>query len=67
MNELPHKVILIERINKDLTRNRGYAIVLAKHNRSAIQNLPIAWELFKTLPEMGFTIIEDGKGITNRT
>ncbi|MEI6842719.1 MAG: type II toxin-antitoxin system VapC family toxin [Methanomicrobiales archaeon] len=67
MNELLHNFILIELINKDLALDRGHAIALVKHNPSVIQNLTVAWDLFKELPEMGFTIIEDGKGITDRT
>lgn len=66
MNELLHNFILIELIKKDYATDRRDAIALVKKDPSIIQNLILAWDLFKAIPEMGFTIIEDERGITDR-
>jgi predicted nucleic acid-binding protein len=66
MNELLHNFILIELIKKDFATDRRDAIALVKKNPSVIRNLTSAWDLFEAIPEMGFTIIEDERGITDR-
>jgi predicted nucleic acid-binding protein len=67
MNELLHNFILIELIQKNYAKDRRDAITFIKTNPQFIQQLTIAWDLFKALPEMAFAIIEDEKGITDLT
>jgi len=67
MNELLHNLILIELVKKNLAKTRRDGITLVKSNPLIIQQLTIAWDLFEALPEMGFTVLEDESGITDRT
>jgi len=67
MNELLHNFILIEMVKKNLAQTRREAITLVNSNPLIIQQLTTACDLSKALPEMGFAIIEDEKGITDRT
>ena len=67
MNELLHNLILIELVKKNLAKTRRDGITLVKSNPLIIQQLTIAWDLFEALPEMGFTLLEDESGITDRT
>ena len=67
MNELLHNLILVELVGKKFAETRNGAISRVKNDPTVIQQLTIAWDIFKCLPEMGFSILEDERGITDRT
>ena len=43
------------------------AVKVLKEHPVIIKNLSIAWNIFNTLPKIGFEILEDEKGISDLT
>jgi predicted nucleic acid-binding protein len=67
LNELLHRLMIAETITKGHAGNVQDALKVLKEHPAIIKDLSIAWNIFDTLPRMGFEILEDERGISSLT
>jgi predicted nucleic acid-binding protein len=67
LNELLHRLMIAETIDRGYTESVHDAIKKLKEEPEIIQELSLAWEVYVSLPNIGFELVEDEKGISNLT
>jgi len=67
LNELLHRIMIAETIEKGYARSSQDAVKILKDDPSIIKEMTIAGIVFDTLPTMGFEMIEDERGISSLT
>lgn len=59
LNELLHRLMISEVINKGMARNTGDAIKILKKDKSVIPGLHICWEELDKIFEMNFVVLNE--------
>ncbi len=67
LNELLHRIMIAETIERGYARNSQDAVKILKDDPSIIKEMTIAGTVYDTLPTMGFEMIEDERGISTLT
>ena len=67
LNELLHRIMIAETVEKGYAHNPLDAVRTMKQDPSVIQEMTVAWRVYDTLPAMGFEMIEDERGIPGLT
>ncbi len=67
LNELLHRLMIAETIDLGYALSTPDAVRKLKDTPAIIKDLSIAWKVYDSLPEMGFEILEDEKGISGLT
>jgi len=67
LNELLHRLMIAETVDLGYASFPQDAVRKLKDNPAIIKDLSLAWEIFQALPDMGFEVVEDERGLSDLT
>lgn len=67
LNELLHRLMLAEVVEKGLASSPQKAVMQLKSNPDIISQLSVAWEVYQNLTKMPFELVDNAKGLTDLT
>jgi predicted nucleic acid-binding protein len=67
LNELLHRLMLAEVVEKGLASSPQGAVTQLKSNPDIVSQLSVVWEVYQNLTKMPFELVDNAKGLTDLT